>query len=35
MDLLKPRHGIITITRTDESNPHAVAGAGHEGQGPY
>jgi len=24
MDLLKPRHGIITITRTDESNPHAV-----------
>jgi|SRR5271157_1675822 len=24
MDLVKPKHGIITITRTDESNPHAV-----------
>jgi selenocysteine-specific translation elongation factor len=24
MDLLKPKHGIITITRTDESNPYAV-----------
>jgi selenocysteine-specific translation elongation factor len=24
MDLLRPRHGIITITRTDESNPYAV-----------
>ncbi|HTY90865.1 MAG TPA: EF-Tu/IF-2/RF-3 family GTPase [Methanocella sp.] len=24
MDLLRPKHGIITITRTDESNPPAV-----------
>ena len=24
MDLLRPRHGIITITRTDESNSYAV-----------
>jgi selenocysteine-specific elongation factor len=24
MDLLKPKHGIITITKTDESNPFAV-----------
>lgn len=24
MDMLKPKHGIITITKTDESNPHAV-----------
>ena len=24
MDLLRPKHGIITITRTDESNPYAV-----------
>ena len=24
MDLLRPRHGIITITRTDESNPYAI-----------
>lgn len=24
MDLLRPKHGIIAITRADESNPHAV-----------
>ncbi len=24
MDLLKPKHGIVTITKTDESNPYAV-----------
>jgi selenocysteine-specific translation elongation factor len=24
MDLLRPKHGIITITKTDESNPYAV-----------